>query len=181
MVVEAKEFVDVVTRMVYTECRKRGMYADEDLVQDVLMYGWDALRRLYSMSKGVKWTTYLWSVVDTSLKNRLFVKKREGSIASLEDMRDDGEGGLRDWYLGDSREESFSSRLLRVVERYWGLVGDDFLKVVVGDMDVSNALRSVAVSKKKGEEWMEWWLGRELTEVERRCCQEIRELLHEVL
>jgi hypothetical protein len=178
--IDVKEFVDVLTKMVYSECKKWGLYPDEDLVQDVLMWGWDALKRLYSQSKGVKWTTYLWSVVDTSLKNRLFVKKRQGSIVSLEDMRDDGDGGVRDWYLEDGRVESFSSRLLKLIVEYGSVVGDDFLKVVMGDIDISNALRSAAVSKSRGEEWIEWWLGRKLNEEEVKCCQEIRELLREV-
>lgn len=175
--VNAKEFVETVVRMLYSECKKRGLYPDEDLVQDVVMWGWDALKRLYDKDRGVKLTTYLWKVIDTALKN---VVARNRKVVFLEDMREqDEDGHVRDWYYEDTRKESFSSKLLRIVERYSGLIGEDFLKLLIGDVDVSNALRSVRVSKVKGEEWIQWWLGRQLTEVERRCCQEIRELLLE--
>jgi hypothetical protein len=178
--VNAKEFVETVIKMLYSECRKRGLYPDEDLVQDVVMWSWDALKRLYDKDRGVKLTTYLWKVVDTALKNAVARNRKEANIVFLEDMREqDEDGHTRDWYYEDTRRESFSSKLLRIVDKYSGLVGMDFLKLLIGEADVSNALRSVQVSKVKGEEWIQWWLGRQLTEVERRCCQEIRELLLE--
>lgn len=178
--VNAKEFVEAVTKMLYSECRKRGLCPDEDLVQDVLMCGWDAVKRLYDKDRGVKLTTYLWKVIDTALKDVLVKRKKEANVVSLEGMREqDEDGHARDWYYEDTRKESFSSELLRIVERYSGRIGKDFLKLLIGDIDVSNALRSVQVSKVKGEEWIQWWLGRQLTGVERKCCQEIRELLLE--
>jgi len=178
--VNAKEFVEVVTKIVYKECLRRGVMFDEDLQQDVLMWGWDALKRLYSESKGVKWTTYVWTVVDSELKNRLQRKNKELRNVYLEELRENEDGEVRDWYLEDVREESFSSKLLKLLKKYWSLVGEDFLRLVTAGVDASNALRSLSVSRRKGEEWIEWWLGRELTEAEKECCQEIRELLKEV-
>ena len=177
---DVSEFVEVVTKMVYNECRKRGLYPDEDLVQEVLMWGWDAMKRLYNNERGVKWTTYVWMVVDSVLKDKMMRRNRELRNISLEEARENDDGEVRDWYLEDRREESFSSRLLKLLRKYYGLVGEDFLKLVIGDIDVSNALRSLSVSEKREEEWVEWWLGRKLTGVERKCCQEIRELLQEV-
>jgi hypothetical protein len=179
VMVDANKFVEVLTKMVYSECKKRGLYPDEDLVQDVLMTGWDALRRLYFESRGVKWTTYLWTVVDSCLKDWL---RKEVRNVYLDELREGKDGEARDWYLEDVRGESFSSRLLGLLDKYSSssLVGEDFLKLIVSDVDISNALRSISVSKKRGEEWIEWWLGRKLTQIERMCCQEVRELLQEV-
>jgi hypothetical protein len=190
MMVEVKEFIEVVTTILHKECTKRDLEFDEDVLQEVLMWGWDALTRLYDSRRGVKWTTYIWRVVDSVLKDRIWRMNRGMSIVSVEEMKgdSDGEWYLEDkkedsdgeWYLEDKKEERFSSRVLGLLENYWGAVGQDFLRLVVGDVDISNALRSVAVSNKKGEEWVEWWLGRSLTEQERRCCRELRELLAEV-
>jgi len=178
--VDAKEFVEVVTRMVRKECLRRGVMFDEDLVQECLMWGWDALKRLYSGSKGARWTTYVWTVVDSELKNRLQRKNKELRNVYLEELRENEDGEVRDWYLEDNKGESFSSRLLRLLSKYYRLIGEDFLRLVIGDIDISNALSSLSVSKKRGSEWIEWWLGRKLTEEEKKCCQEIRELLEEV-
>jgi hypothetical protein len=177
---DVKEFVEVATKMLYRECLRRGVIFDEDLQQEVLMWGWDAMKRLYNSEKGVKWTTYIWMVVDSVLKDKVWRRNKELRNISLEKMRENDDGEVRDWYLEDKREESFSSRLLKLLRKYWGLVGEDFLRLMVGDTDVSNALRSLSASQRRGEEWVEWWLGRGLTEAEKKCCQEIRELLREV-
>jgi DNA-directed RNA polymerase specialized sigma24 family protein len=180
MVVNFQEFVEMLTRMLYAECKKRGLFPDEDVLQEVLLWSWISVKRLYSKDKGVKLSTYLWKVVDSTLKDSLRRRVEELRNVSFEELREDDNGEVKDWYLEDRREESFSSKLLKLLKKYWGLVGEDFLKLMVGDVDVSNALRSLSASKRRGEEWIEWWLGRKLNEEERRCCQEVKELLSEV-
>jgi len=176
--VDANRFVEVLTKMVYRECKKRGLCPDEDLVQDVLMRGWVALRRLYSQSKGVKWTTYVWYVIDSVLKDRRKELQKCKNVLLFDEVLGKSEDGELESDMFVKFEESFSEKLLRIVR--WYNVNEDFVKLVIGDVDVSNALRSIKVSKKKGEEWIEWWLGRRLSEDERRCCGEIRALLREM-
>jgi hypothetical protein len=178
--VSENEFIEVVTKMLYKECWRRNLYPDEDILQEVLLWSWISVKRLYNKDKGIKLSTYLWCVIDSVLKDSLRRKVEELRNVSFEELREDDDGEVRDWYLEDKREESFSSKLLKLLRKYWGLVGEDFFKLMVGDVDVSNALRSLSASKKKGEEWIEWWLGRKLTEEEKRCCQEVKELLSEV-
>ena len=179
--VEVKEYIETVTKMLYCECRRRNLYADEDLVQECLMRSLEAMKELYDERRGVKWTTYIWRVIDSLLKDELLRRSKELNNVSLEEMREsNSDGEVRDWYLRDDTRVSFSSRLLNLLSKYQRLVGEDFLRLMIGDTDISNALRSLSISKKGGEEWIEWWLGRALSEVERKCCQEIRELLQEV-
>ena len=179
--VNAKEFIETVTKMLYCECRRRNLYADEDLVQECLMRSFKAIKKLYDERKGVKWTTYIWRVIDSLLKDELLRRSKELNYVSLEEMRESNDDQeVRDWYLRDDTRVSFSDRLLGLLSKYQRLVGEDFLRLMIGDTDISNALRSLSVSKKRGEEWIEWWLGRKLSEVERKCYQEIRELLQEV-
>jgi hypothetical protein len=166
--VDAKEFVETVTKMVYKECRKRRMKIDEDLVQDVLVKAWSCMKRLYNREKGARWTTYIWWVIDSVLKDKMWERNKELRNVSLEEMLENGE----DWRFA-SGGESFHTKLLRLLESYGSLVGEDFFRLVVGSIDTSNALRSVSISKDKGEVWIEGWLGRKMTEAERRCCQEI--------
>jgi len=157
-----REFVEIMTKMVSSECKKRGIRYDEDLLHDVLLKGWNAFCNLFDNDVGVRWTTYMWRVIDSVLKD---FKETRNSVASIVGIGTQG--------------ESFREKLLSVIAKYYRRIGSDFLDVIMGNIDIKNALISITRSKKKGEEWMEWWLGRKLTEAERRCCAEVREILRE--
>jgi len=172
--VGANEFIEIVTKMVYRESMKRMIKVDEDLVQDVLVKAWSCMKMLYDSEKGAKWTTYIWRVIDSVLKDKMKDKMKELRNVSLEEMLENGED-----LCFASGGESFRTKLLRLLESYSDLVGEDFFRLVIGDTDISNALKSVSVSKSDGEVWIEFWLGRKLTEAERRCCAEVREMLRE--
>jgi len=45
MVIDVDELVDVVNKMVWKECSKRGIKADEDVVHDVLLRMWSLIKR----------------------------------------------------------------------------------------------------------------------------------------
>jgi predicted CopG family antitoxin len=97
------------------------------------------------------------------------------NVVYLDDM--EGEDGEEvEVFLVDKREESFSAKVLRLLERYRE-IDEDFLKLITGDIEVSNALRSITQSRRRGVEWIEWWLGRRLSDEEVRCCEEIRAML----
>lgn len=173
----ACEFVDVTTKMLCKECYRRGIPVDEDLIQSVLLRVWDKIVRRYDDSKEVKWTTYVWKVIDSFLKNLLAEKSRKPEVILFEDISHENDDGNNiDWYIVDTYEESFSSKLLKLLAKYKNL-GEDFLELITADVDVSNVLRSISVSRKKGEDWIEWWLGRKLSDEEKQCCNEIKMLL----
>jgi hypothetical protein len=114
-------------------------------------------------------------VVNSVLNNLLREKYESSNVIYLNDLVREDEDEL-ERFLVDTRCDSFSAKLIRVLAKYREL-GDDFLKLVMGDIDVSNALRSVSQSRKKGIEWIEWWIQRKLSEEEVRCCEEIKALL----
>jgi hypothetical protein len=163
-----KEFVEIMTKMVISECKKRGIRYDDDLLQDVLLKGWDAYCNLFNDEIGVRWTTYMWRVIDSILKN---LKKARNTVTNLS-LSEIEEGRIVD-------NRTFRERLLDVVAKYYYQVGKDFLDVIMGNVDIKNALISIARSEKRGEEWIEWWLGRKLTDSEMLCCAEVREILRE--
>jgi hypothetical protein len=173
MLVDVNELVDVVNKMVWKECYKRGVKVDEDIVQDVLLRMWRLFRKYDGKLLGT-WTGYVWCVVNSVLNNLLREKYERSNVVYLNDLVREDEDEI-ERFLVDTRCD-FSVKLFRVLAKYREL-GDDFLKLVMGDIDVSNALRSVSQSRKKGIEWIEWWIGRKLSEEEVKCCEEIKALL----
>jgi DNA-directed RNA polymerase specialized sigma24 family protein len=179
--VNVNDLVEVTRKMLYKECEKRGVSFDEDLVHDVLLRVWKFLKEKFDHSRGVKWTTYVWYVIDSVLKDKKKELQKCRNVLSFDcvfSQQDDESGELFWNEVSVELEESFSEKLLWVLRLYD--VSDDFMRLMTGDIDVSNALRSIKVSKKRGEEWIEWWLGRRLSDDERRCCGEIRALLREM-
>jgi DNA-directed RNA polymerase specialized sigma24 family protein len=180
--VGVNELVEVTRKMLYRECEKRGVNFDEDLVHDVLLRVWKFFKERFDCSRGVKWTTYVWYVIDSVLRDKKKELQKCRNVLSFDcvfSQQDDESGELFWNEVSIELEESFSEKLLRVL-RLYDDIGDDFVRLVIGDVDVSDALRSIKVSKKKGEEWIEWWLGRRLSDNERRCCGEIRAFLNEM-
>jgi DNA-directed RNA polymerase specialized sigma24 family protein len=172
--VDVNDLVEVVNKMVWKECYKRGIKVDEDIIQDVLLRMW----RLFKKHNGdvmETWTGYVWCVVNSVLNNLLREKYESSNVVYLNDLLREDENEF-ERFLVDTRCDSFSVKLIRVLAKSREL-GDDFLKLVMGDIEVSNALRSVSQSRKKGMEWIEWWIGRKLSEEEVRCCEEIKALL----
>jgi predicted CopG family antitoxin len=174
MVVDVNELVEVVCKMVWKECNKRGIKPDEDIVQEVLLRMWRLIKRCNGELLET-WTGYVWRAVNSVLNNSLREKYCRMNVVSLEDVVSDDEEEV-DRFLVDTRSESFSAMLLRLLERYKDL-GGDFLRLIMGDIEVSNALRSITQSRRRGVEWIEWWLGRRLSDEEVRCCEEIRAML----
>ena len=170
------QVLEQVKYMFYSEVKRRNLILSEedlrDLEQSVLMWALDAMRRLYDSSKKTKLSSYLWFVIDSALKDYLYRSNRVSSYVSIEEMREDEDGKERDWYLEDRREESFSVKLLRILFKY--KIGEDLFRLLIGDVDVPNIIRSVSASRVKGERWIEKYLNRELSEEERKCLEEVR-------
>jgi DNA-directed RNA polymerase specialized sigma24 family protein len=176
MVVGVDELIEVITKMVYKECSKRNICVDEDILHDVFVKVWKFVKNHREIRK--TWTGYVWRVVNSVLNDLLRERYEWSRFVYFEDMKGEDESESKfEEFLVDRNGESFSNKLLKVVEKYSGLVGEDFLKLVIGDMDVSNALKSVQLSRKKGVEWIEWWLQRKLSEEEVRCCEDIKAIL----
>lgn len=174
MVIDANELVEVVNKMVWKECSKRGIKVDEDVVQDVLLRMLSFIKR-NNGEVWETWTGYVWRAVNSVINNLLRERYERSNVIYLEDMVSEDEEEV-DRFLVDKRVESFSAKMLRLLDKYRG-VGEDFLRLIAGNIEVSNALRSITQSRKKGVEWIEWWLGRKLSDVEVMCCEEIKELL----
>jgi hypothetical protein len=170
MNIDGKEFVEVMSKMVNAECKKRGIKCDEDLLHDILLRGWNAYCNLFDDEVGVRWTTYMWRVIDSVLKD---FKKARNTVTDLSLSEVEKET------MVGTQEETFREKLLCVIAKYYYRVGKDFLDVIMGNIDIKNALISVTRSEKRGEEWIEWWLGRKLTDSEILCCAEVREILRE--
>jgi len=165
-----KEFVEIMTRMLISECKKREIRYDDDLLQDVLLKAWNAYCNLFDDGIGVRWTTYMWRVIDSVLKD---FKKARNAVTGL------SLGEVEEERVVSIQEETFREKLLYIIAKYYHRVGKDFLDVIMGNVDIKNALISIARSEKKGEEWIEWWLGRKLTDSEMLCCAEVKEMLRE--
>jgi hypothetical protein len=176
MVIDVNELVKVANKMVWKECEKRGIKVDEDLVQEVLLRMWRFIRK-NNGEVFETWTGYLWRVVNSVINNVLRERYESVNIMYLEDMVSEEDNDV-DRFLVDtvSFSESFSVKMFRLLEKYNNRIGEDFLKLITGDIEVSNALRSITQSQKKGVDWIEWWLGRKLSKVEIECCEEIKEL-----
>ena len=142
---------------------------DKDMVQEVLLAVLTRLRN-YDERKGAM-STYLFYVIRSAVvdyvkrENRL--RKRFVSIEEVE--------------VGElSGDKSFYSDFSRVLERYMGVVGEDFLRIILADAgskEYRRMLKSAKLSKEKGENLVEKWLGRELSLLERKCLQELKGLL----
>jgi predicted CopG family antitoxin len=171
---EMNELMNVVNKMVWKECSKRGLMPDKDVVQEVLLRMWRLIKRCDGNVLET-WTGYAWRVVNSVLNNLLRERYERMNVVYLEDMVSEDVEEV-DMFLVDMKGESFSDRLLRLLERYRN-IEEDFLKLIIGDIEVSNALRSITQSRKRGKEWIEWWLGRRLSDEEVKCYEEIRAML----
>ncbi len=174
MEIDVNELVEVVNKMTWKECRRRGIVFNEDIVQEVMLKMW----RLIKKNNGEvleTWTGYAWRAVNSVLNNLIREKYKKVNIIYLEDLIREDEEEV-DKFLIDVRDESFSVKVIKLVEKYKS-IGEDFLRIITGDIEVSNVLRSITQSRKRDVEWIEWWLGRKLTSEEMRCCEEIKGML----
>jgi len=174
MKINVYELVEVVNKMVWKECNKRGLKADEDIMQEVLFRMWRWIKKNNGEVLET-WTGYAWKAVNSVLNNLIREKYKRVNIIYLEDLKKEDEEEV-DKFLIDVRDESFSVDVMKLVEKYKS-IGEDFLRIITGDIEVSNALRSITQSRKRDIEWVEWWLGRKLSNEEMRCCEEIKAML----
>lgn len=176
LMMDMNKAVEFATRLLYKECRKRGVVCNEDMVQDAALKAVMAVK-MFDESRGAPFSSYLWKAINNMLHNWCMVRNYDLLNVSIWHKNEDGEESVLDIPASDDR--NFSDELMRIVLKYRGKVGEDFCELVLG-YDVDNALKSVANSKRSGEKWVERWLGRKLSREERACCGEIRMMLREV-
>lgn len=161
---------ELAIAMVYFVAKDRfKVQVDEDLLHDVLVGVFTGLRT-YDPSRG-KITTFLYYAVVSEMINQLNkrneLRRRE---CFLEDV------SVPPFQVRDS----FYGKFLRILSKYYGLVGEDLLRILMAGLDkkeYSNRLRSAELSKEKGLPLLERWLSRPLTQVERQLVEELRQLL----
>jgi RNA polymerase sigma factor (sigma-70 family) len=169
--------IEFATRLLYKECRNRGIVYNEDLVQDAALKAVMAVK-MFDERRGAPFSSYLWRAINNMLHDWCAMKNRDLLNVSIWHENEDGEESVLDIPASDDR--NFNDELMGILLKYQGKVGKDFCELVLGYKDVDNALRSVANSRKRGEKWIEGWLGRRLSREERACCSEIRMMLREV-
>lgn len=161
-----EELVRYVQWVLNKECL--GWVVDKDMIQDVIVA---VLSRLKCYDERGAMSTYLFYVIRSAVvdyvKRENKLRKRFVSIEEVE------VGQL-------SGDKSFYSDFSRVLERYMGVVGEDFLRIILADAgskEYRRMLKSAKLSKEKGENLVEKWLGRKLSLLERKCLQELKGLL----
>jgi hypothetical protein len=169
--------IEFATRLLYKECRKRGVVCNKDMVQDAALKAVMAVK-MFDKRRGAPFSSYLWKAVNNMLHDWCVVKNYDLLNVSLWHENEDGEEHVLD--IPASDEKNFDDELMRILSKYQERIGKDFCELVSGRVDVSNALKSIANSKKRGEKWIEGWLGRRLSREERKCCGEIKMMLREV-
>jgi RNA polymerase sigma factor (sigma-70 family) len=169
--------IEFATRLLYKECRRRGVVCNEDMVQDAALKAVMAVK-MFDERRGAPFSSYLWKAVNNMLHDWCVAKNYDLLNVSLWHENEDGEEHVLD--IPASDEKNFDDELMRILLRYHGKIGKDFCELISGHVDVSNALKSIANSKKSGEKWIEGWLGRRLSREERKCCGEIKMMLREV-
>jgi hypothetical protein len=172
-----EDAVEFAVKLAYKECRRRGIVYGEDIAQEAALKAIMAIR-MFDENRGVPFSSYLWKAINNMLHNLCVVKNHDLLNVSIFQENEDGEECVLD--IPASDEKNFDDELRRILSKYQGKVGKDLCELMSGYVDVSNALKSIANSKRRGEKWIEKWIGRRLSEEEKRCCKEIRMMLREL-
>jgi len=174
---DVNKAIEFAMKLTHKECKMKGITYDEDIAQEAALKAVMAVK-MFDEQRGVPFSSYLWKAVNNMLNRWSETRNHNLLNVSIFQENEDGEESVLDIPASDDR--NFSDRLMEILLRYCGRVGNDFYELVLGYRDVDNALRSVANSKERGEKWIEKWLGRKLSKEERACCREIKMMLHEV-
>ena len=175
--IDVRDAIEFAMKIAHTECKKRGIVYNEDVAQEAALKAVMAAK-MFDESRGAPFSSYLWKAVNNMLNRWSEVRNHDLMNVSIFQENEDGEEHVFD--IPASDEKNFDDELIKVLSRYSGKVGKDFCELMLGYVDVPNALKSIANSKKRGEKWIEGWIGRKLSKEEKTCCDEIRMMLREV-
>jgi len=175
--IDMRDAIEFAMKIAHTECRKRGIAYNEDIAQEAALKAVMAAK-MFDDRYGAPFSSYLWKAVNNMLNRWSEVRNYDLLNISIFQENDDGEELVL--HISASDEKNFYDELIKVLSRYRGKVGKDFCELMLGHVDVPSALKSIANSKKRGEKWIEGWIGRKLSKEEKTCCDEIRMMLREV-
>ena len=175
--IDVRDAIEFAIKIAHAECKKRGIVYDEDIAQEAALKAVMAVK-MFDGQRGVPFSSYLWKAINNML-NR-WSEIRNHNLLNVSIFQENEDGGEHVLNIPASDEKNFDDELIKVLSRYRGKVGKDFCELMLGHVDVPNALKSIANSKKNGEKWVEGWLGRRLGREERACCREIRMMLQEL-
>jgi hypothetical protein len=172
-----EDAIEFAVKIAHKECRRRGIAYDEDVAQEAALKAVMAVK-MFDESRGAPFSSYLWKAVYNMLNRWSEVRNCDLlNVSIFQENEDEEEYVLA---IPAQNDRNFNDELMGVLLRYQGKIGKDFCKLVLGHVDVPNVLKSIANSKRRGEKWIEGWLGRRLSKEERACCMEIKMILREV-
>ena len=174
---DIRDAIEFAMKLTHTECKKRRIAYDEDIAQEAALKAVMAVR-MFDDRRGVPFSSYLWKAVNNMLNRWSEVRNYDLLSISVFQENEDGEEHVLD--IPAQEDCNFNDELMKILLKYQGRIGRDFCELVSGHVDVPNALKSIANSKKRGEKWIEGWLGRKLSKEEKQCCNEIKLMLREL-
>lgn len=175
--IDVRDAIEFAIKIAHAECKKRGIVYDEDIAQEAALKAVMAVK-MFDDQRGVPFSSYLWKAVNNMLNRWSEVRNHNLLNISIFQENEDGEEHVLD--IPAHKDCNFNDELMKILSKYRGSVGKDFCELVSGHADIPNALKSMANSKKKGEKWLEEWLGRKLSKDEKKCCSEIKLMLREL-
>jgi len=175
--IDMRDAIEFAMKIAHTECRKRGIAYNEDIAQEAALKAVMAAK-MFDDRYGAPFSSYLWKAVNNMLNRWSEVRNYDLLNISIFQENEDREEHVLD--IPAQENCNFNDELMKILLKYLGRIGRDFCELVLGHVDVPRALKSIANSKKKGEKWIEGWLGRKLSREEKKCCNEIKLMLKEL-
>jgi hypothetical protein len=146
---------------------------DEDLKQEVLTHCWVANNR-FDTTRGTSQSSYIFKVIQSTV---IEWGKKNGYHASLDELVELYGDEVLD--IQETPTLGMLDEVLIMLEEWKGRVGDDLIGLLSGNVDIPNAIRSVKCGKRTGLEWIESWLKRGLTYLEKQLCFEVWSMVRE--
>jgi len=174
---DINEAIEFAVKLTHKECKKRRIAYDEDIAQEAALKAVMAVK-MFDDQRGVPFSSYLWKAVNNMLNRLSEIKNHNLLNVSIFYENENGEEHILD--IPVHEDCNFNDELMKILSKYQGRIGNDFCELVSGNADIPNALKSIANSKKRGEKWIEGWLGRKLSKDEKKCCSEIKLMLREL-
>jgi hypothetical protein len=147
---------------------------DDDLKQEVITHCWAVNNRIDISRSIATNNSYMFKVIQSTV---IDWGKKNGYYLSLDELVEMYGDEVLD--IQETPTFGMLDEVLLMLEEWKGKVGDDLINLLTGNVDIPNVIRSVKCGKKIGLEWIESWLKRGLTQVEKRLCFDIWSMIRD--